>query len=391
MKKLREALKAKHSKYVNSFYTQLLLSGKISEKMYAEILVNHVLTYGALEKKADEMGLLDNIEDIKRTEAIIRDLNSISVDEDLYIANETKKYCEYIEHVETPRIILAHMYVRHYNLIQGAGQMKKVIPYSGEYYTFDDPEDLKRRLERKLDDGMCEYAEEAFDMIANMFDELHRENMGILDLLKDCTKEITERFDCYSSSVIETGVPEWYNVEYNPDWVDRVHLEVLDELEKHDVYLIHFCIFPHLNDPSPVFGMDFVYSGGKLLGAFHDFSPMGESKMVTHFEETMPNLVADDRRALPSWMSEVSSKAMLSTVTITDSKKVKIIIDQLLRNLDYYIKNVGDWTEHSYEKQLNKYCRHQKKNPHIKQMLYNFGYDKEKVDSFVDQVLFPEK
>lgn len=213
----------------------------------------------------------------------------------------------------------------------------------------------------------------------------------ILNLLKDCVVQIEKKFEYCRTSVIETGVDAWYNRAWGYECsFRRAHLEVLNEVENHGVYLIHFTIFPHVDDPSPVFGMDFVCSNGVLVGAFHDFSPLGPSKMNDWFLESVKDIVPDKRRVLPEWMFEVASKGMVSTTAISDYEEAKMVVDKLLGNLDYYLENVGERTGVSYVEEYNKYCVYQKKNPHIKHMLKSFGYDMDMVESFIQIHLFPE-
>lgn len=214
----------------------------------------------------------------------------------------------------------------------------------------------------------------------------------VLGLLRYCAREIEKKFEGYRTSIIETEVPNWNNREFSSVKVRRAHLEILNEFETHGVYLIHFCVFPYFDDPAPIFGMDFVYMNGVLAGAFHDFSPMKKDhEMVNWFIETTKDIVPDKRRALPEWMSEVSSTGMISTVTIFDYDEVKEIVERLLANLDYYLERVGDTSGCSYIEEYNKYCVYQKKNPHIKHMLKSFGYDMEMVENFIEKYLFPEE
>lgn len=213
---------------------------------------------------------------------------------------------------------------------------------------------------------------------------------NVLDLLKDCVVQIEKKMESFESRHIDTGIDAWYNREWKSGIFRRAHLEVLDEMENHNVYLIHFCVFPFLDDPSPVFGMDYVFWNGVLSGAFHDFSPMGETPMNGWFIETMRDVVPDKRRPLPDWMSEVSSPAMLSTTALADYDESKSVVEKLLQNLDYYLEKVGTFSESLFLKETKKYCIHQKKNPHIKRMLMAFNYDEEMVDYFIDKYLFPE-
>lgn len=178
MEKLREAIRAKHKEKVSSYYTQLMLSGKIQKKDYVEILYNHLATYSALEMAADALNLFDGIEGLKRKDSIWCELERIGIKGTPYIAPATKQYAVYVSRLRDPKAILAHMYIRHLNLVEGGHQMLKVIPFAGEFYQFENATELRDKFLLMLDDSMIPEAEKAFDMIAQMFDQLEEHKNG---------------------------------------------------------------------------------------------------------------------------------------------------------------------------------------------------------------------
>lgn len=213
-------------------------------------------------------------------------------------------------------------------------------------------------------------------------------------LLHQYALKIEDILGSYNENIISDGY-SWsnkiYNSRGNGDNFFRAHFEVVNELEKHDVYLIHFCIFPYHNDPSPIWGMDFVYNTGKISGAFHDFSPIGESTMVNWFKESVKCAKITNKRELPPWAKAIFSDSIIATGDITDEQELKDLLDLVMNNLEYYLKNVGSTVDASdYLSKHNAYARFQKKNPHIKNMMLSFGYDEERLDDFIDTILFPE-
>lgn len=212
-------------------------------------------------------------------------------------------------------------------------------------------------------------------------------------LLQEYAEEIQEVLGVYNKKSIGDKY-SWVNNIYDDTPYDdkffRAHFEVVDELEKHDVYLIHFCIFPHFDDPSPIWGMDFVYNTGKIAGAFHDFSPIGESPMNQWFKESVKDAKITNKRELPTWAKAIFSESIIATGDIMSEEELKELLDLVIFNLGYYLDNVGVETDDDYTPKHNAYAAYQKKNPHIKNMMMGFGYSEEDLDEFINTVLFPE-
>ena len=69
---------------------------------------------------------------------------------------------------------------------------------------------------------------------------------------------------------------DWYNRLYTSTSYRRAHIQIVDKRSTHKIYILHATIFPHTNDPSPIWGFDAVCGLNKITGAFHDFSPAGD-------------------------------------------------------------------------------------------------------------------
>lgn len=55
----------------------------------------------------------------------------------------------------------------------------------------------------------------------------------------------------------------------------RAHISIVDARETKKLWLLHTTVFPHLDDPSPIYGFDIVAGPTRVSGAFHDFSLPG--------------------------------------------------------------------------------------------------------------------
>lgn len=201
----------------------------------------------------------------------------------------------------------------------------------------------------------------------------------------------------------ETGtlIPEvadgydWYNHLYTSPVYRRAHVEIVDKMQSHKILVLHCTIFPHYNDPSPIWGFDAVCGPNKITGAFHDFSDGGDSNhfMMQHFADTVKDLSWKKERELPQWAQEIFSKNIVAAGNVSDEDELENICGLAESNLDYYLNNVGKTANASndfYEIQ-RKYAANNKQNPHVARSMISMGVPEETILRFIDDVLYPEK
>lgn len=153
---------------------------------------------------------------------------------------------------------------------------------------------------------------------------------------------------------------------------------------------MHMCIFPHVNDPSPIFGFDIVCGKNKITGAFHDFSPVGQSDMFMWYVNNMQNYQWENIRQLPEWALQIFSKQMLAVSNINTEKELDQLCHVAIDNLDFYLYNIGRSDDNTYISRHNHYCKFQKQNPHTPAMMKTLGVNELVFKNFMDEVLFPE-
>lgn len=156
-------------------FTKLLLSGKISEAVYADFLYNQQAIYYSLEAAAQRKGLLDGLNGIQRTLKIGDDFDNLpKCKTNLYPS--TVKYINYIINRNlSSEQILAHLYVRHMGDLYGGQMIKKVVPGDATMYDFDNRSELIAALRQKLDVSMAAEANECFAFAIELFTELANE------------------------------------------------------------------------------------------------------------------------------------------------------------------------------------------------------------------------
>ena len=218
----------------------------------------------------------------------------------------------------------------------------------------------------------------------------------IWNKIAQLAKNIEQRFD-HTGTSIEGTLDEEYNW-HNTLWTSlryrRAHVEIVDKRDSHGIYILHSTVFPHYNDPSPIWGFDAVCGENKITGAFHDFSAAGDPRhpMIEWFADQTVNLTWSKPRDLPEWARQIFSPNMIAAGNIRDSKELEDLCNLATTTLDYYLANVGYSQESGadYHMAQNRYCHYQKQNPQVVKSMVSMGVPEPTITRFVDKVLFPE-
>lgn len=198
------------------------------------------------------------------------------------------------------------------------------------------------------------------------------------------------------SVVVDEGLSfDWPNYVYSSDNFRRAHLDIIDARDTKKLYMMHLCIFPHYNDPSPIFGLDLIAGPNKITGAFHDFSMNSNHFMSKWFQNRVKDFEWSKPRNLPDWAKNIFSSSMVAAGNIQDEKELETLISLANETTDYYLWHVG--TTHiplsyhgSIKEQQNYYCQNQKQNPHTPRVMESLGLDANTVKMFIQDCLFPE-
>jgi len=217
----------------------------------------------------------------------------------------------------------------------------------------------------------------------------------VWDKIEALANHFTEIFD-HSGELISQDVSdyEWHNSLWSSPRYRRAHVEIVDKRESHGMYILHTTIFPHLNDPSPIFGFDAVCGKNKITGAFHDFSNAGdpESFMYLWFKAQVNTLEWNKPRELPEWAQQIFSPAMVAAGNLREEDEIEQLCNLAKTTLDFYIKNAGIEQQSGFDfhQAQNRYCHYQKQNPQVVRSMVAMGIEEEKIKRFVNEVLFPE-
>lgn len=184
----------------------------------------------------------------------------------------------------------------------------------------------------------------------------------------------------------------WPNYVYTGENFRRAHLDIVDARDSKKLYMMHLCVFPNNNDPSPIYGLDIIAGPNKVTGAFHDFSPTDPSHpLVGWFANRVSQTQWSKVRELPDWAKQIFSGNMVAAGNIQDEHELKQFLDLGLSNLHYYLNHIGDSDGKDHREAQNRYCHFQKQNPHTPKVMSALGLDPEEVARFIEECLFPEQ
>ena len=215
----------------------------------------------------------------------------------------------------------------------------------------------------------------------------------LFDKVVACTEEITKRFNQTGvlGTVLRTDMltdKEYTSLRYR-----RAHISTIDARETKKLFLLHVTIFPHLNDPSPIYGFDIVCGPTKVSGAFHDFSLAGDktSPMWLWFNAKVAMEEWNKPRDLPEWGKQIFSPAMIAIGAVGEEELDKFITLGI-ETLEFYLSNVGLGQQDvaTFEMAQNRYCHYQKQNPRTPASLQHLGFTEQEAKDYVETKLFPE-
>jgi phycocyanobilin:ferredoxin oxidoreductase len=210
---------------------------------------------------------------------------------------------------------------------------------------------------------------------------------------------LEDNFSRTGQEVNESGMerfnqPGWVNRVWTSDRYRRAHVDVVDARETKGLWMMHCCIFPHLNNPAPIYGFDVVAGKNKITGCFHDYSSAGDSEhpMMDWFADEAQKLSWNKTRKLPDWAERIFSPSMIAAGNVNDEEELEQIFAMARTTLDHYLSTVAETNNTAADttEAQNYYCENQKQNPHTPRVMVSRGLSEEDVRMFIQECLFPE-
>ena len=169
----------------------------------------------------------------------------------------------------------------------------------------------------------------------------------------------------------------WQNHRFTSPLFRLAHVEIFQQPK---FGVVHCCVFPHADDPAPIYGFDVIASETKVTGVFMDLSPTVAA--VKPFLQ----IQLGKERIRPEW-GDIFSPHWLACRPSMD--ELTVIGDEAVRLLGDYFSMLGSkGPRDMIVTAQNHYCQQQQKNQHTRKALTNLiGADR--TEEFMTEILFP--
>jgi hypothetical protein len=223
----------------------------------------------------------------------------------------------------------------------------------------------------------------------------------VWDTLVQIQDRLIERFDATGTEIEEPGMdrfnqPGWINRVWSSENYRRAHVDVVDARDTKGLWMMHCCVFPHLHNDGPIFGLDVIAGKNKITGYFHDYSPTTNAahEMIEGFGGEVAKLEWRKPRELPEWAQAIFTEHMVAAGNVNSTEELEQLLDLSFASIDEYLEYIGSFNnvgdEEAGKGAQNRYAHFQKQNPHTPRTMTSLGLDEEDVRVFVQECLFPD-
>jgi heme oxygenase len=170
---LKELTKDKHAQAETTPFMKAVFAGTLPMTVWVDYTYQKALWYKAIEEQAENMGLLKDLQGIKRSQLIMEDYRAMEKPFASYNTYKqvTKDYTSYINNLQDPKRVLAHLYTWHMGDMFGGQMIKKIILAPHSHLEFDNAKELITAMRPMLTDDLAEEANIAFDWAIKILSE----------------------------------------------------------------------------------------------------------------------------------------------------------------------------------------------------------------------------
>ncbi len=204
--------------------------------------------------------------------------------------------------------------------------------------------------------------------------------MTFFNALAETADRFVKKFESVKNNIeIPTEDYGWENYRYISPLYRSAHVE---KFFQDRFAVVHVCVFPHINDPSPIYGFDVIAGENKATGLFFDLSPTVNP--VAPFS----NVQVNKFRERPPWGDIFGEHWVACRPSL---EEFNAIADDAILVLGQYLQALGTRSvdTDAVVCAQNHYCQQQKKNAHTRTAL-NKLLGTDRAQQFMDTVLFPE-
>ena len=170
---LKELTADKHAEAETTPFMKAVFAGAMPKDVWTDYTYQKHSWYEVIEKRAEELGLLDNIQGIKRADLILEDFRAmINYDGTIYKLSQTgQDYCKYISELDSAKKVLAHLYTWHMGDMFGGQMIKKIVDAPSKHLEFENTKELVTTVRSMLTDDMADEANKAFEWAIKLLRE----------------------------------------------------------------------------------------------------------------------------------------------------------------------------------------------------------------------------
>lgn len=185
---------------------------------------------------------------------------------------------------------------------------------------------------------------------------------------------IQNQHDAYAIDTHDYG---WENYRYRSPKFRLGHVQIFKQQK---FAAIHCCVFPHYNDPAPIYGFDVVAGENKITGVFMDLSPIVAP--TKPFTEINIGRIRDR----PEWGDIFSPHWLACRPSMEEMHEIG---NEAVRVLTCYLSTLGDIADRdAVITGQNHYCMQQQRNQHTRRALSNI-LGETGADDYMSKILFP--
>ena len=170
---LKELTKDKHTAAEGTPFMKAVFASKMPMAVWVDYTFQKAMWYNAIEEQAERMGLLKDLQGIKRSQLIMEDYYAMEKPFASYntFKEVTKDYTRYIRGLQDPKQVLAHLYTWHMGDMFGGQMIKKIINAPHSHLEFENAMALISTMRPLLTDDLADEANVAFEWAIKILGE----------------------------------------------------------------------------------------------------------------------------------------------------------------------------------------------------------------------------
>jgi heme oxygenase len=169
---LKELTAHKHKAAEQTLFMQQLISGTLPKKFWSDFLFQKTSFYSAMEQVSDQLGILEQIPDLRRSQLITLDFEAVRSDQHYTLNDVTVEYTEYLKSLVTDLdSFMAHVYTWHLGDLYGGQLIRSKAPGPCQSLQYSDPRGTADLIRSFVKDAMATEVCKAFEYSIKLMEQ----------------------------------------------------------------------------------------------------------------------------------------------------------------------------------------------------------------------------